>query len=70
MNVTTLKQQLEAAQQEITNLQQAIEKVEAENNVWPKEGDEYWFINPLGGAANNIFYKSIPIDTVEISWEE
>lgn len=64
MNVTTLKQQLEAAQQEITKLH---EKAEAENDVWPKDGDEYWFINPLGGAANNIFYKSIPIDTSRIS---
>lgn len=67
MNVTALKQQLEAAQQEITKLQQAIEKAEPENDVWPKEGDEYWCINQLGGVVNNIFYKSLPIDTSRIS---
>jgi hypothetical protein len=48
MNVTTLKQQLEAAQNEITKLQQAIEKAEAKNDVWPKEGDEHWYISGDG----------------------
>jgi hypothetical protein len=42
MNVTTLKQQLEAAQNEITKLKQSIEKAEAENNVWPKIGYEHF----------------------------
>lgn len=67
MNVTTLKQQLEAAQQEITKLQQAIEKAEAENDVWPKEGDEYRYINSLASCAVDTFSKSSNIDATRIA---
>ena len=67
MNVTTLKQQLEAAQNEITKLQQAIEKAEAENDVWPKEGDEYWYISSLGSCAVDTFSKSSNVDAMRIA---
>lgn len=67
MNVTTLKQQLEAAQNEITKLQQAIEKAEAENDVWPKCGDRYWYTNSLGGYAVNTFSKSSNVDAIRIA---
>ena len=67
MNVTTLKQQLEAAQQEITKLQQAIEKAEAENDVWLKDGDEYWYINSLASCAVDTFSKSSSIDATRIA---
>ena len=65
MNVTTLKQQLEAAQNEITKLQQAIEK--AENDVWLKDGDRYWYTNSLGGYAVNTFSKSSNVDAMRIA---
>ena len=67
MNVTTLKQQLEAAQNEITKLQQAIEKAEAENDVWPKDGDEYWYISSLGSCAVDTFSKSNNFDAMRIA---
>ena len=66
MNVTTLKQQLEAAQNEITKLQQAIEKAEAENNVWPKEGDEYYLIGSYGKIGYEHFSCKNIVDTMRI----
>ena len=67
MNVTTLKQQLEAAQQEITKLQQAIEKAEAENEALPKDGDEYWYIISLGDYVVDTFSKSNNFDAMRIA---
>ncbi len=64
MDVTTLKQQLEAAQQEITKLQQALE--ESENNVWPKKGDEYWYTSSLGSYAADTFSES-NVDAMRIA---
>ena len=65
MNVTALKQQLEAAQKEITKLQQAIEKAEAEakNDVWPKDGDMYWII----GSCGEIDYKHFSSNSSDIA---
>ena len=67
MNVTTLKQQLEAAQQEITKLQQAIEKAEAENDVWPKEKDKCYFINSYGEIDFEHFSSKNSIDVARIA---
>ena len=66
MNVTTLKQQLEAAQQEITKLQQAIEKAEAENDVWPKDGDEYYLIGSCGEIVSYPFSSKNSVDNMRI----
>ena len=67
MNVTALKQQLEAAQNEITKLQQAIEKAEAENDVWPKEGDESWYISSDGRVYYSNFYVKNNVDAMRIA---
>ena len=67
MNVTTLKQQLEAAQQEITKLQQAIEQAEAENDVWPKEKDKCYFINSYGEIDYEHFSSKNSIDVARIA---
>lgn len=66
MNVTTLKQQLEAAQNEITKLKQSIEKAEAENNVWPKEGDEYYLIGSYGKIGYEHFSSKNIVDNMRI----
>ena len=66
MNVTTLKQQLEAAQNEITKLQQAIEKAEAENDVWPKDGDEYYLIGSCGEINSYPFSSKNSVDTMRL----
>ncbi len=65
MNVTTLKQQLEAAQQEITKIQQAIEK--AEDDTRPKDGDMYWYTSSLGDYAVDTFSKSSNVDAMRIA---
>lgn len=67
MNVTTLKQQLEAAQQEITKLQQAIEQAEAENDVWPKDGDEYYLIGSCGEIVSYPFSSKNSVDAMRIA---
>ena len=67
MNSTALKQQLEAAQQEITKLQQAIEKAEAENDVWPKEKDKCYFINSYGEIDYEHFSSKNHIDVSRVS---
>ena len=67
MNVTTLKQQLEAAQQEITKLQQAIEKAEAENDTRPKDGDEYYLIGSYGQISYEHFFSKNVVDTMRIA---
>lgn len=66
MNVTILKQQLEAAQNEITKLKQVIEKAEAENNVWPKEGDEYYLIGSYGKIGYEHFSSKNIVDDMHI----
>ncbi len=66
MNVTTLKQQLEAAQNEITKLKQSIEKAEAENNVWPKDGDEYYLIGSYGKIGYEHFSSKNIVDDMYI----
>ena len=66
MNVTALKQQLEAAQNEITKLQQAIEKAEAENDVWPKDGDEYYLIGSCGEINSYPFSSKNSVDTMRL----
>jgi len=66
MNVTTLKQQLEAAQQEITKLQQAIEKAEAENDTRPKDGDEYYLIGSYGKISYEHFFSKNIVDIMRL----
>ena len=66
MNVTTLKQQLEAAQQEITKLQQAIEQAEAENDTRPKDGDEYYLIGSYGQIGYEYFSSKNIVDAMRI----
>lgn len=66
MNVTALKQQLEAAQQEITKLQQAIEQAEAENDTRSKDGDEYYFIGSYGKISYEHFFSKNIVDNMRI----